>query len=280
MKQLLATTAIVAALGSTAYADDHMSTALLDYQVQSETDLAASDLIGMRIYASENDMETGTTINVGDNQEWDDLGEINDLFVTRDGEVAAVILGIGGFLGIGERDVAVDMSEIRFVNEDGENGEFFLVINASQAELENAPAFERHDSAANQMEDGMAATETPMNADAETDRMRERFTTPVVERDGYVEAGRAELTTEMMTGARVYDTNDADIGEVSQLMVSDDGMIDNVIIDVGGFLGLGEKPIAVSFDELRILRTDDGTDIRVYIDATEYQLEEQPAFSG
>ncbi|MBO6676906.1 MAG: PRC-barrel domain-containing protein [Rhizobiales bacterium] len=280
MKQLLATTAIVAALGSTAYADDHMSTALLDYQVQSETDLAASDLIGMRIYASENDMETGTTINVGDNQEWDDLGEINDLFVTRDGEVAAVILGIGGFLGIGERDVAVDMSEIRFVNEDGENGEFFLVINASQAELENAPAFERHDSAANQMEDGMAATETPMNADAETDRMRERFTTPVVERDGYVEAGRAELTTEMMTGARVYDTNDADIGEVSQLMVSDDGMIDNVIIDVGGFLGLGEKPIAVSFDELRILRTDDGTDIRVYIDATESQLEEQPAFSG
>ena len=290
MKHLLATTALVAALGSTAFAQSTQNDALLDYQVEATQDLAASNLIGMRIYASETDMEDDDTFAAGDDQEWDDLGEINDVYLTRDGDVAAVILGIGGFLGIGERDVAVDMERISFVREEGESEDFFLVINATQNDLENAPAFERHDDMEMGMSDDTtmqggetntrAENDTAMMSDSETEQMRERFTRPTIERDGYVEAERAELTTEMLTGTSVYDVNDEDIGEVSELTLSEDGMVETVIIDVGGFLGLGEKPIAVSFDELQIMRTEDGMDMRVYIDASEEQLEDQPSYTG
>ncbi|MCJ8518072.1 hypothetical protein ABID21_001042 [Pseudorhizobium tarimense] len=40
------------------------------------------------------------------------IGEINDVLVSQDGSVNAVIIGVGGFLGIGEKDVAVDMGAL------------------------------------------------------------------------------------------------------------------------------------------------------------------------
>lgn len=271
MKRLLATTALVAALGSVAHADEHMGGALIDYSMQMENDLAASELIGMRVYATEADVPTNTTITAGDEQNWNDIGEINEIFLTSEGEVAAVILGVGGFLGIGEKDVAVDMSEIRMVSEEGNAGDFFLVINASQTDLEAAPAFERHDD--------MAITEET-NDDRLMVTDRETFTTPTVDREGYSQIEQVDLTAEMLTGARLYGTNDEDIGEVSELVLTDDGSIDKVILDVGGFIGIGEKSIAVSLDELQIMRPDGGNDVRVYIDATQEQLEQQPAYTG
>jgi hypothetical protein len=109
---------------------------------------------------------------------------------------------------------------------------------------------------------------------------REMFTMPAVYRDGYSQIEQADLTAEMLTGARLYGTNDEDIGEVSELILTDDGSIDKVILDVGGFIGIGEKSIAVSLDELQIMRPDGGNDVRVYIDATQEQLEQQPQFTG
>lgn len=277
MKRLLATTALVAALGTVAHADEPMRGALIEYTMQMENDLAASDLLGMRVYATEDEVANNTTIAIGENQNWNDIGEINEIFLTGEGDVAAVILGVGGFLGIGEKDVAVDMSGIRLVNEEGEDGQFFLVINASQTDLEAAPAFERHDDM-NDMND-MAMTDN-----ASEDRMmageREMFTMPAVYRDGYSQIEQADLTAEMLTGARLYGTNDEDIGEVSELILTDDGSIDKVILDVGGFVGIGEKSIAVSLDELQIMRPDGSNDVRVYIDATQEQLEQQPQFTG
>lgn len=40
------------------------------------------------------------------------IGEINDVLVSQDGSINAVIIGVGGFLGIGEKDVAVNMSAL------------------------------------------------------------------------------------------------------------------------------------------------------------------------
>ncbi|MBR0555469.1 PRC-barrel domain-containing protein [Ciceribacter sp. L1K23] len=41
------------------------------------------------------------------------IGEINDVLVSQDGSVNAVIIGVGGFLGIGEKDVAVNMAALQ-----------------------------------------------------------------------------------------------------------------------------------------------------------------------
>jgi hypothetical protein len=92
-------------------------------------------------------------------------------------------------------------------------------------------------------------------------------------------AERSALTAEMLTGARVYGVNNEDVGEIHSLLLDANGTIDRAVIDVGGFLGLGEKQVAVTFDELTILRKDGGDDVSVYIDATQEVLEAQPTYA-
>lgn len=111
--------------------------------VATPTDFMASDLIGMRIYNVEADYDTMTPIADGAETEWDDIGEINDIVLTADGNVSAVILGVGGFLGIGERDVAVNMGALTVVNEEGDTGDRFLVVKTSKEQLEQLAEFER-----------------------------------------------------------------------------------------------------------------------------------------
>ncbi len=53
----------------------------------------------------------GTTVVSTSNEA---IGDVNDIVIDRDGRALAVVIGVGGFLGIGEKDVAVAMSELEF----------------------------------------------------------------------------------------------------------------------------------------------------------------------
>ncbi len=158
MKNLLTTTAVVMSLAAPVLAESHSATTTdstmateIDTAMNMDigsvmaqpTDLFASNLIGMRIYNVDVDMDPMTEVADGAETEWEDIGEINDIIVTADGNVSAVILGIGGFLGIGERDVSVPMAAINVVQEEGDSDDYFLVVKTSREMLEAAPAFER-----------------------------------------------------------------------------------------------------------------------------------------
>jgi len=67
------------------------------------------------------------------------VGDVNDLVVTSDGTVTGVVVGVGGFLGIGEKDVALRMDRIDIQLD--VDGDFQFVINESEEALENAPGF-------------------------------------------------------------------------------------------------------------------------------------------
>ena len=282
MKRLLLSAAIGAMMTTSALADAH-SGAMTTYQSSETGDLYASELIGMRIYSAEQEFDSFTADTVlQDDAEmnWDDIGEVNDVILGRDGAVKAVILGVGGFLGIGEKDVAVDMKSIKIVNENDDPGDFFLVVSTNKDALTEAPTYERQRDA--EISDTAATTETTAaqtgTAAATADRPILR--TPQVEREGYEAATVDQLTTEDMTGARIYGANDDDIGEIHELILDDGGKLKEAVLDIGGFLGLGEHQIAVSMDELQVLRNQDGGDVRVYIDATKEELEAQPQHEG
>ena len=260
--KLLASAAVALALSAPAYADAH-SGAFLDAEFDAAENLNASELVGMRVYASEADM-ANNVLPPESEREWEDIGEIREIVLTRSGEVASVIVDVGGFLGIGEREVAIDMSQLRFLAEEGDSDDFFLVVQASVAGVEEAPEYRAN------ARKNMATT-----ADAD-DRMM--LTAPDVTRDGYEPAEVEQLTSEMLTGARVYGSGDEDIGEIGSILLSDDGTIDRVVIDVGGFLGIGEHEVAVTLSELTILQNDG--DVRVFIDATQETLEAQPEYEG
>ena len=106
-------------------------------------DVLASNLIGMRIYAVEANVDDTKTYPADSRKDWQDVGEVNDVILDWNGGVKAVVLGVGGFLGIGEKDVAIEMSSLRKVRESDDSNDWFLVVNSSKDMLTNAPAYTR-----------------------------------------------------------------------------------------------------------------------------------------
>ena len=91
---------------------------------QESDDWLASNLIGLSVVNAENER----------------LGEINDLVTDQDGKVIAALVGVGGFLGIGEKDVAVRFEDLK-LSRDEENN-VTAMLNANQDTLASAPDFE------------------------------------------------------------------------------------------------------------------------------------------
>ncbi len=84
------------------------------------------------------------------------------------------------------------------------------------------------------------------------------------------------MTASDYIGKRVYDRNGADIGEVNDLILSDDGRIAATILGVGGFLGMGEKNVAVSVRSIEMVK--DGSSTKLVVDATKEQLDKAPSY--
>ncbi|MEO0390613.1 MAG: PRC-barrel domain-containing protein [Pseudomonadota bacterium] len=107
-----------------------------------------------------------------------------------------------------------------------------------------------------------------------------RFDAPMIEREGWVTAGTETMTAEELTGLRLYSSNDEWIGEIDNVIVDTTGQIQGAVLGVGGFVGIGEKDVLVTFDSLTIKSETDGDDMRAYTDMTEEQLEELPAYES
>lgn len=97
---------------------------------QVDTDRLASKIIGSPVYD-------------GPAKDANNLGKINDLVLNQNGQVAAVVLGVGGFLGIAEKQVAVDFSALQWVVA-ADNTERF-VLQTTKDELTAAPDFKTVD---------------------------------------------------------------------------------------------------------------------------------------
>jgi sporulation protein YlmC with PRC-barrel domain len=86
---------------------------------------------------------TGTTVtnfykqNVYDPSD-NKIGDVDDVLIDKEGRVTAMIIGVGGFLGMGEKDVAVPFSSVRASEK---NNKWYLVLNTNKDALKAAPGF-------------------------------------------------------------------------------------------------------------------------------------------
>ena len=326
MKKLLATAAVGIVLSAPAYADSHGHSPFVKPDVSAE--LRASDLIGMRLYTSEKEIENFESNEAG--QDWEDVGEISDVILSRDGNVMAVMLDIGGFLGIGERTVAVNMSDLNLVSDGDDKGDFFIVVNSTMAHLEEAPEYDTANvgnwsetrgpeagkaiknakMAANEAgaeaeqamneaesETEQAAAEVEQEAEevaaeaeaateqaaAEAEAAAETATAEMdadTAMDGYAMVDAMKMTAEELDGVAVYDASQEWIGEISKIVLSDSGQIETVVVDVGGFLGIGEKPVGLDYEKIKVLRGEDGGDLRVHVKSSKEELENMQEYEG
>ncbi|MCK7615095.1 PRC-barrel domain-containing protein [Roseibium sediminicola] len=292
LRHFLTTTAIVAMVSSTAIAGN---TAATGTATQAETG-ASDGVYEFEFHTLAPSATTGflasnmigKAVMTGEADDAEEIGDINDVIIGRDGQVRAVIVGVGGFLGIGEKEVAVDMNRLTFVTESDD--QFTIVSDASRAELEQAASFERPDYIPDWMstetvreemnEISKRAEETYETVQTEAvDPVKKRIEDTVASdwTAEKTEVNTRTISTEALIDAAVYTGEGVDIGEISQILLGKEGKAQAVVIYVGGFLGFGEKPVAVSYDSLRIYETTNGA-LLVTAPFSKEQLEEAAPF--
>jgi len=182
----------------------------------------------------------------------DTVGTVRDLLVDEDGKIVAVIVGVGGLLGMGERDVAIPWNAIQHTRD--ADGDSRFTTNMTKAALENAPEYDR---------------------DATGARSQD------VKRQGMQELTRAPANafhTDWLMGNDIESQVGADnIGTVRDLLVGEDGRIVAVIVGVGGLLGMGEREVAIPWDTIQHTRDADG-DSRFTTSMTKAALENAPEY--
>jgi len=65
------------------------------------------------------------------------------------------------------------------------------------------------------------------------------------------QSSKGEWRASKMVGVNVYNDSNEKLGSIDELIMNKEGKIDKVIIGVGGFLGVGQRDIAVNFDQLK-----------------------------
>ena len=83
-----------------------------------------------------------------------------------------------------------------------------------------------------------------------------------------------------LVGADVYGENDVKIGDINDVLIGNDGNVQAVVVGVGGFLGVGEKNVAIPFDALTIARKTNGAAIsKVSVTYSKDDLKNAPKFA-
>ncbi len=281
MKTLLSTTALVVALGFPAitFAQDTapaanpavsqqgtVSSAFLD--MRHPSDLLASEIIGHDVHARRpsddaaeaGDAERTLMISSEGLEEMENIGQINEIVLSQDGQVRAFVIGVGGFLGMGDHDVAIAMDEVMFAANADDPTQVYIVVDTSAEMLKTAPAF---DSTVDARAEDTGATPAS-------------FAAPDMTRDGYARVDGSAISTEMLMGKDVFDAGDNKVGTVTDMVMDAAGTSADVIVDFGGFLGIGKTSVGIGYDELTFLVNDED-DVRMYVDATKDQIRSRQA---
>jgi sporulation protein YlmC with PRC-barrel domain len=327
IRKLLATTALATLVATGALAQEAPAPAPADPAQPAQMEQEAAPVV-----KAEGNLATqiiGENVYNSTSEDAEHVGDVNDIVIGTDGKIEAVVVGVGGFLGIGEKEVALDFATLEWAERDGDR---WLVAQMTKEQLEQQTAFDRN---AYQPEQTTAATEPAATgvapapdstvqapaeqpapetsaqapaepapdataeapaepvpdataeapaepapattAEAPADSATDTTTTAAIDRSTLKEMPAAEIRAEEMIGTTVYGADDANVGEIGDIVLTSDGKIDAYVVDVGGFLGMGEKEVAIGSDNLAFMVDDQGNKY-LYTTFTKEQLDAAPAY--
>lgn len=310
MRKLLLTTALVAVTGFGAVAQtaDPMNTAPLASATVTapatpgmEANVPAflaSEFTGMTLYTLASDGPGDARTNGGaglmaDRDRWESVGTISDIVMSQDGEVRGVLIDQGGFLGFFARTVMIGIDDLHFVADTATPEtlrDFSIVATLSREALGALPEW-----SADQLSAGFAPRQpmvAPGNAAEATqiDRDQARLdvtageTQPMIGNAYAAPEGFAMLeaapSAEQLIGAGVHDATGERIGSVQDLILDADQVVTDVVVDVGGFLGLGAHTVALPVADARVYWNASTDEVRVHSRLTRAQIEAMPGLTN
>lgn len=243
-KSLLATTAVaLALLGSASIAqaaDVKLDARSPGVTIASSTTIDADKVIGRKVI----------------NTNKDTIGEVESVLTDKDGQARFAIVGVGGFLGVGERNVAVPWNQFT-ISADSET----ILLNTTKEQLLALPAH-RYDDPARRGKVYVLDTDLKSNP-----YLADRSAASLAMSPNAVDV-------EKLIGRNIKNANDETVGEIDSVMIDRDGKARYVVANVGGFLGVGEKHVALAWDGLTITQNGERVTANVAKDA----LKDLPEF--
>jgi sporulation protein YlmC with PRC-barrel domain len=208
------------------------------------------------------------------NADGETIGEIKSIYINKDGKVDSVMVSVGGFLGMGDREVRIAWSDLKITD----NGEK-VMVNMTKDELKAKPEYRykneswrgqvftdtgpwsarpsdtaRAPDAPRPASDQLAQTTKPP-ADRSTDKPSERPNMAATTSTGDFNAA-GEMSGHALIGATVRNEKREAVGKIEDVYVDNSGAIKTVVVAVGGFLGVGAKDVAVKWSDLKFSRDD------------------------
>ena len=204
------------------------------------------------------------------------IGEIKSVYIGPDGKVDSLIVGVGGILGLGEREVRLAWSDLR-VSDNGEK----VVLNIPKDELKAKPEYKYSNAAwrGQIFSDKGPWTAADPNRVARDRAASERTSadrnTASVTSTGDFNA-KGEISGNAFIGTNVRNQNNEIVGKVEDVYIDDRGAIKTVVVSVGGFLGVGTKDVAVNWSDIG--RSRDGKSLVLITNWTKDSLKAMPEY--
>jgi len=200
------------------------------------------------------------------------VGEIESVYINADGKVDSVILGVGGFLGVGERHVRVAWKDLR-ISDNGNK----VMINATKDQLKAMAPYTYRDA---KMRGQVFSDTGPWPYTAANDRVApapadRMASTTATESTGDFNA-RGAISGNALIGAKVHNAAKETVGSIEDVYLDAKGAVDSVVVSVGGFLGVGTKHVAVKWSDFKIGR--DGKSLMLTTGWTKDSLKAMPDY--
>ena len=144
MKTLTASTLALTLAGTAAFAETHMTDySNVDSAAMSEMqgDLIRSrDITGGEIYTMGEANDEWNMDNEWDavDSGWNEIGEIEDIVLSRNGKMVGIVAEVGGFLDVGDKHVMISVPDVNLVAVDDQT--YAYVTRLTEEELEALPS--------------------------------------------------------------------------------------------------------------------------------------------
>jgi sporulation protein YlmC with PRC-barrel domain len=183
------------------------------------------------------------------------IGEVTSVVIGRDGSVSSVIVGVGGFLGVGQREVAIRWQDLQ-IRDNGAT----VHTNVTREQLAALPAYQY---APNQRP-GVIAFPTTVTAPAAT--APPATAAPVAA----AAAATGGMSANDLIGSSVRSPANESIGRVYDVLLDRVGAARSIVVSSGGMLGIGDRRVEVPYSEVRFVR--EGTSLTVVSRLTAAQI--------
>jgi sporulation protein YlmC with PRC-barrel domain len=202
------------------------------------------------------------------------IGEIKAVHIGPDGKVDGLIVGVSGFLGVGEREVRLAWSDLKVSN----NGEK-VVLDITKDELKAKPEYKYSNA---DWRGQVFSDKGPWTAGDPNRMARDRAASERMSADRNAASttstgdfnAKGEISGNAIIGANVRNQNNETIGKVEDVYVDDRGTIKTVVVSVS--LGMGTKDVAVQWSDIGHSR--DGKSLVLTANWTKDSLKAMPEY--